>query len=115
MVVHNGDHDHSHGHDHDHSHEKRHHRDSNLHAAYMHVLADALTSVEWLAFSDGVVSANATAQGAYLTGTAGNDVIIGDFGHDTLLGGNGNDLIFGDDGNDKIGRASCRERVSSPV
>lgn len=33
-------HDHGHGHGHDH-----HHHDHNLHAAYMHVLADALTSV----------------------------------------------------------------------
>jgi len=32
--------DHSHGHDHDH-----HHHDHNLQAAYMHVLADALTSL----------------------------------------------------------------------
>jgi cation diffusion facilitator family transporter len=46
------DHDHDHGdhghddddHDHDHDH-AHHHRDANLHAAYLHVLADALTSV----------------------------------------------------------------------
>lgn len=35
---HHGHHDHSHGHDH-------HHHDNNLRAAYVHVLADALTSV----------------------------------------------------------------------
>ncbi|MCB9358254.1 MAG: CDF family Co(II)/Ni(II) efflux transporter DmeF [Calditrichaeota bacterium] len=35
-------HDHGHGHDHDHSH---HHEDQNLRSAYLHVLADALTSV----------------------------------------------------------------------
>lgn len=35
-------HDHGHGHDHDHTHN---HKDNNLHAAYVHVLADALTSV----------------------------------------------------------------------
>lgn len=35
-------HDHGHGHDHDHAHS---HKDNNLHAAYVHVLADALTSV----------------------------------------------------------------------
>jgi cation diffusion facilitator family transporter len=35
-------HDHDHDHDHDHGHE---HHDHNLHAAYIHVLADALTSV----------------------------------------------------------------------
>ena len=34
--------DHDHDHDHDHGH---HHRDTNLRAAYLHVLADALTSV----------------------------------------------------------------------
>lgn len=37
------DHDHSHSHDHDHDHE--HHHDHNLRAAYLHVVADALTSV----------------------------------------------------------------------
>jgi cation diffusion facilitator family transporter len=36
------DHDEDHDHDHDHAHR---HRDTNLHAAYLHVLADALTSV----------------------------------------------------------------------
>ena len=36
-------HDDSHGHDHDHSH--NHHHDHNLRAAYLHVVADALTSV----------------------------------------------------------------------
>jgi cation diffusion facilitator family transporter len=35
-------HDHHHAHDHDHDH---HHRDHNLRAAYIHVLADAATSV----------------------------------------------------------------------
>lgn len=46
-------HDHSHSHDHDHGHARRaggkavdaRHRDNNLRAAYMHVVADALTSV----------------------------------------------------------------------
>jgi cation diffusion facilitator family transporter len=33
------------GHDHDHGHADKGHRDSNLRAAYLHVLADALTSV----------------------------------------------------------------------
>ena len=38
---------HAHGHDHDpdHVHERRGHHDSNIRAAYIHVLADALTSV----------------------------------------------------------------------
>ena len=38
-----GHHHHGHGHDDDHDH--HHHHDHNLRAAYMHVLADALTSV----------------------------------------------------------------------
>jgi cation diffusion facilitator family transporter len=49
-LLHEGGHDHQHavhddhdGHDHNHDHARGH--DSNLHAAYMHVLADALTSV----------------------------------------------------------------------
>ena len=45
------DHDHNHDHNHDHDHDHEHHgdahghHDSNLRAAYLHVLADALTSV----------------------------------------------------------------------
>ena len=42
------DHDHDHGHDHDHDHDHDHShgaRDNNLRAAYLHVMADALTSV----------------------------------------------------------------------
>ncbi|MGD9661182.1 MAG: CDF family Co(II)/Ni(II) efflux transporter DmeF [Porticoccaceae bacterium] len=40
------DHDHDHGHDHDHDHDHDHGRqDHNLKAAYMHVLADAMTSL----------------------------------------------------------------------
>jgi len=40
-------HDHHHGHDHTHDHEHHHHHDHdhNLQAAYLHVLADAMTSV----------------------------------------------------------------------
>jgi cation diffusion facilitator family transporter len=40
--THDHDHDHAHGHDHAHEH---HHHDQNLRAAYLHVVADALTSV----------------------------------------------------------------------
>jgi cation diffusion facilitator family transporter len=44
-AHHGHDHDdHGHGHDHDHD-DHHHHRDLNLRAAYMHVLADAATSV----------------------------------------------------------------------
>jgi cation diffusion facilitator family transporter len=38
-------HDHDHEHDHDHQHDGLEHHDINLRAAYLHVLADALTSV----------------------------------------------------------------------
>ncbi|MGF6667712.1 CDF family Co(II)/Ni(II) efflux transporter DmeF [Pseudomonas monsensis] len=40
-----GHHGHDHGHQHDHSHAHHHHHDINLRSAYVHVLADALTSV----------------------------------------------------------------------
>ncbi|MGZ9668817.1 CDF family Co(II)/Ni(II) efflux transporter DmeF [Pseudomonas sp. GNP014] len=41
-----GHHGHDHGHQHDHSHaHHHHHHDNNLRSAYVHVLADALTSV----------------------------------------------------------------------
>lgn len=45
---HGHDHHHHHDHDHDHAHDHHHHggsKDNNLRAAYLHVLADALTSV----------------------------------------------------------------------
>ncbi|CAM3663542.1 Cadmium, cobalt and zinc/H(+)-K(+) antiporter [Vibrio aerogenes CECT 7868] len=42
--AHSHDHPH-HDHDHDHDHGEHHHHDHNLRAAYMHVLADAFTSV----------------------------------------------------------------------
>ena len=42
---HDHDHDHDHGHDHGHDHPGHGHHDANLRAAYVHVLADALTSV----------------------------------------------------------------------
>ena len=44
-----GSHGHRHGHtdvhDHDHAHDHHHHRDNNFRAAYVHVLADAVTSL----------------------------------------------------------------------
>jgi cation diffusion facilitator family transporter len=42
---HDHDHDHHHDHDHDHHDHAHLHRDNNLHAAYLHVVADAATSV----------------------------------------------------------------------
>ncbi len=44
FMLHGGHH-HGHGHHHDHEHEHGHHHDHNLRAAYLHVLADAMTSV----------------------------------------------------------------------
>jgi cation diffusion facilitator family transporter len=44
LLLKDHDHDHHH-HDHDHDHDHEPHADHNLRAAYLHVLADALTSV----------------------------------------------------------------------
>jgi len=44
LLGHHG-HDHGHHHDHAHEHGRHHHHDNNLRSAYVHVLADALTSV----------------------------------------------------------------------
>lgn len=43
--AHHHDHGHSHGHSHDHDHHHEHHHDLNLKSAYLHVIADAATSV----------------------------------------------------------------------
>ncbi|MFJ4195991.1 CDF family Co(II)/Ni(II) efflux transporter DmeF [Pseudomonas sp. NPDC089534] len=45
MGHHGHDHGRHHNHGHDHGHDHHHHHDNNLRSAYMHVLADALTSV----------------------------------------------------------------------
>lgn len=46
LSDHDHHHDHAHHHDHDdHEHHHHHHHDHNLRAAYLHVMADALTSV----------------------------------------------------------------------
>ncbi len=42
---HDHGHSHDHGHDHEHHHDHHHHHDHNLKAAYLHVLADTLTSL----------------------------------------------------------------------
>lgn len=47
--AHHHDHGHSHGHDHGHAHGDHHHHDLNLKSAYVHVIADAATSVLALA------------------------------------------------------------------
>ncbi|MGV8364830.1 cation transporter, partial [Pseudomonas aeruginosa] len=43
--AHHHDHGHSHGHDHGHVHHHGDHHDLNLKSAYLHVIADAATSV----------------------------------------------------------------------
>lgn len=43
--AHHHDHGHSHGHDHHHNHDQGHNHDLNLKSAYLHVIADAATSV----------------------------------------------------------------------
>jgi len=43
--THDHDHSHSHSHDHAHSHAHPHGGDSNMRAAYLHIVADALTSI----------------------------------------------------------------------
>ena len=42
---HDHEHEHEHEHDHDHDHDHDHHHDHNLKSAYLHVMADALTSL----------------------------------------------------------------------
>lgn len=45
LILHRSDHDHHHAHDEDHHHGGHHHHDHNYRAAYLHVIADTLTSV----------------------------------------------------------------------
>lgn len=45
ILAREGGHHHDHDHDHDHAHDHDHGEDHNLRAAYLHVIADALTSV----------------------------------------------------------------------
>ncbi|HEY4265573.1 MAG TPA: CDF family Co(II)/Ni(II) efflux transporter DmeF [Micropepsaceae bacterium] len=45
LADHDHDHGHDHGHDHDHGQEEANHQDYNMRAAYVHILADAATSV----------------------------------------------------------------------
>jgi cation diffusion facilitator family transporter len=66
---HDHHHGHAHGHDH-HHHEHHHHRDNNFRAAYIHVVADAATSV--LAIGALVI--------AMLSGWNGADPIVGIIG-----------------------------------
>ncbi len=45
FILGRANHHHGHDHDHHHGHDHHHHHDPNLRSAYLHVLADALTSV----------------------------------------------------------------------
>jgi cation diffusion facilitator family transporter len=77
LMGHHGHH--GHDHDHGHSHDHGHHHDNNLRSAYVHVLADALTSVlaiaallagrylgwVWLDPAMGIVGAIVIAKWAY--------------------------------------------------
>jgi cation diffusion facilitator family transporter len=77
LMGNHGHHGHDHGHSHDHDH--GHHHDNNLRSAYVHVLADALTSVlaiaallagrylgwVWLDPAMGIVGAIVIAKWAY--------------------------------------------------
>ncbi|QAY86735.1 CDF family Co(II)/Ni(II) efflux transporter DmeF [Pseudomonas arsenicoxydans] len=79
LMGHHGHHGHDHGHSHDHDHDHGHHHDNNLRSAYVHVLADALTSVlaiaallagrylgwVWLDPAMGIVGAIVIAKWAY--------------------------------------------------
>jgi cation diffusion facilitator family transporter len=72
-------HGHAHEHHHHHGHEREHHRDRNLQAAYLHVLADALTSIlaivalgtgkflgwVWMDSAMGIVGAGVIAKWSY--------------------------------------------------
>lgn len=86
------DHGHDHGHNHDHAHHD-HHQDHNLKAAYVHVLADALTSVlaigallaglfwglNWLDPAIGLVGSIIIARWAWtLLGTTGRILLDAD-------------------------------------
>lgn len=92
--------------------------------AWLHVLGtnvDAMisSSIEYLAFSDGVVSTASllkpkgtflfgSDQDNLLIGTAGDDILFGFGGNDILYGGRGDDRLYGSDGLD-----TARFNVSS--
>ncbi|MGZ4964725.1 MAG: CDF family Co(II)/Ni(II) efflux transporter DmeF [Limisphaerales bacterium] len=96
---HAGHHHHGHGHDHDHSHGHGHHHDLNLRAAYVHVIADAITSLlaivaltggkffgwMWLDPAMGIVGAVVIAQWAYSLIRQTNIILLDKEPHDSDL------------------------------
>ena len=66
-AAHHHDHGHSHGHDHHGDHRDQHHHDLNLKSAYLHVIADAATSV----------AAIAALAGGWLFGWSWLDPVMG--------------------------------------
>lgn len=94
-----GAHSHGHGHSHDHDHSHGHHHDLNLRAAYVHVIADAVTSVlaiialtggkflgwMWLDPAMGIVGAIVIAQWAYTLVRQTNVVLLDKEPHDSDL------------------------------
>lgn len=94
---HNHDHDHDDDHDHDHGH--KHHHDLNLRAAYVHVIADAVTSLlaivaltggkffgwGWLDPAMGIVGAAVIAQWAYSLVRQTNIILLDKEPHDSDL------------------------------
>lgn len=102
---HDHDHDHAHGDEHEHEHEPGHshghghHHDLNLRAAYVHVIADAITSLlaiialtggkffhlYWLDPAMGIVGAVVIAQWAYSLIRQTNIILLDKMPHDTDL------------------------------
>jgi cation diffusion facilitator family transporter len=115
-LGHHHDHGHDHdSHDHDHSHGHGHHHDLNLRAAYVHVIADAVTSLlaivaltggkflgwMWLDPAMGIVGAAVIAQWAYTLVRQTNIILLDKEPHDSDLNDEIHKAIEGD-GDSKI-------------
>lgn len=98
LMLH-GAHSHGHSHGHDHGHDHQHHHDLNLRAAYIHVIADAVTSLlavaaltggkffgwMWLDPTMGIVGAAVIAQWAYSLVRQTNMILLDKEPHDSDL------------------------------
>lgn len=107
---HGGHHHHGHDHDHGHSHGHGHHHDLNLRAAYVHVIADAITSLlaivaltggkffgwMWLDPTMGIVGAVVIAQWAYSLVRQTNIILLDKEPHDSDLNEEIHKAIEGD-------------------